>query len=60
VVKEARLLENAVADCLQQNLLGLDLSSLIPDIFVMSNCFHLLLEESIRAFEERASTPVVA
>jgi YesN/AraC family two-component response regulator len=60
MVNEARLLENAIADCLQQNLLSLDLSSLIPDIFVMSNCFHLMLEESIRAFEEHAGEPAVA
>ena len=60
MVKEARMLEQAIADCLQQNLLSLDLSSLIPDIFVMSNCFHLMLEESIRAFEEHARAPVVA
>jgi YesN/AraC family two-component response regulator len=60
MVNEARHLENAIADCLQLNLLSLDLSSLIPDIFVMSNCFHLMLEESIRAFEEHAGTPAVA
>jgi YesN/AraC family two-component response regulator len=60
MVKEARLLEQAIADCLQQNLLSLDLSSLIPDIFVMSNCFHLMLEDSIRAFEQHAGTPAAA
>jgi YesN/AraC family two-component response regulator len=60
MVNEARLLENAIADCLQQNLLSLDLSSLIPDIFVMSNCFHLMLTESIRAYEEHAGTPATA
>ena len=60
MVNEARLLEQSIADCLQENLLSLDLSSLIPDIFVMSNCFHLMLEESIRAFAEHAGAPAAA
>jgi ActR/RegA family two-component response regulator len=60
MVNESRLLENAIADTLQANLLSLDLSSLIADIFIMGNCFNLMLSESVRAFQALADVPTAA
>jgi ActR/RegA family two-component response regulator len=60
VANEARLLENSIAEHLQANLLALDLSSLIPDTFLIADCFNLMLTDSIRAYQEFSDKPVAA
>ncbi|HKT23218.1 MAG TPA: response regulator [Terriglobales bacterium] len=55
LIAETRLLHRAIAACLQENLLSMDLSALIPDSFKIGEYLQALLEESIRAFQEEGT-----
>ena len=52
LIAEMRLLHRVIATCLQQNLLSMDLSAVIPDSLKIGEYLQALLEESIRAFQE--------
>ena len=54
LVVEARCLQSVISALLQENLLALDISTLVPDILGLGEGLNVLLEASIRAFENRA------
>lgn len=51
LIAETRLLHRVIGTCLQQNLLTMDLSALIPDALKVGEYLQALLEESIRTFQ---------
>ena len=52
LVRETRFLEDVVASCIQDNLLSVQVSHLIPDMISVRRTIQVLLEESISAFLE--------
>jgi hypothetical protein len=50
VVREARILLRAIADCVQQNLLAIEVSYLIPDMVNVWETVSSELEISIKTF----------
>ena len=56
VVREAKLLLRVLADCVQQNLLAIQVSNLIPDMVKVWEIIETELEISIRAFLEENQT----
>ncbi len=58
LVTETRILNRVIASALQENLLSIDLSTLIPDALRVGEYLQALLEESIRAFQDVETTPV--
>jgi ActR/RegA family two-component response regulator len=52
LIRETRLLDDVVANCIQENLLTVQISYLIPDMVSFRRTIQLLLEESIGAFLE--------
>lgn len=57
VVQESRLFYRAVANRLQQNLLELDISTVIPDLIRISEVLNEMLQESIREFHLPEGVP---
>jgi DNA-binding response OmpR family regulator len=53
IVAESRLLQRHISDFLQQNLITLDLSTLIPDVMHMTDLLTMASEESIRSFNHK-------
>lgn len=56
LVAETRILNKIIGTVLQENLLIIDLSTLIPEALKIGEYLHALLEESIHAFQEIAPT----
>jgi len=54
LVEENRLICAAVLDCIHQNLLGTDLSQLLPELKLLSNALFSLLREAVNAHTEVA------
>jgi len=52
LVTETRILNRVIGLILQENLLSMNLSTLIPDALRVGEYLQALLEESIRAFQE--------
>jgi len=50
IVTESRLLQREISHFLQQNLLAIDLSTLITDVMSMADLMSAATEESIRSF----------
>jgi ActR/RegA family two-component response regulator len=50
MIREARLLHEAVSQIVQENLLGADVSSVVPDLMAIGESMQAFLEESIRAY----------
>jgi ActR/RegA family two-component response regulator len=50
IVKEARILYRVIADTLHANLLDMDVSSIIPDLILISDSLNVMLTESLRSF----------
>lgn len=50
MVQESRLFYRVIANRLQQNLLDLDISTVIPDLIRISDVLNEMLQESIREF----------
>lgn len=50
IVQESRLFYRVIANRLQQNLLDLDISTVIPDLIRISDVLNEMLQESIREF----------
>jgi len=50
IVVESRLLHRVISLCLQENLLSIDISTVIPDMIHVGENLAASLEESIRAF----------
>jgi len=57
---EASILERTIAELLQDNLLAIDISTLIPDMREMSEAINRGVEASVRAFLEKAPEPKAA
>jgi ActR/RegA family two-component response regulator len=58
LVTETRILNRVIASVLQENLLSIDLSTLMPDALRVGEYLQALLEESIRAFQGVETTPL--
>jgi len=54
IVSEARLLQRVLTSTVQANLLGVDLSSLVPDLVEIGESLATFLELAIRAYQEEA------
>lgn len=54
LVVEARCLQSVISEVLQENLLAIDISTLVPDILRLGEGLNVLLDTSIRSFENRA------
>lgn len=50
LVREAHLLQRVIIHTLQANLIGIDLSTLIPDMLRIGEALADMLQESVRAF----------
>lgn len=50
IVREARILQNAISRFVQENMLAVDISSVIPDVMYIGETIQAFLEESIRAY----------
>jgi DNA-binding response OmpR family regulator len=50
LIREARLLQTAISNCVQSNLLAVEISYLIADMVSIHETVEILLEESTRAF----------
>ena len=50
LIRETRLLHDVIANCMQQNLLVIEISHLIPDMLIIHQTIQKLLEESVIAF----------
>ena len=57
LVAETRILNRVIASVLQENLLSVDLSRLVPDALKVGEYLQALLEESIRAFQAAETSP---
>ena len=55
LVAETRILNRIIAAVLQENLLSINLSTLIPEALKIGEYLQALLEESIRAFQSKES-----
>lgn len=53
---EASILEKTLAELLQNHLLSIDISTLIPDMHQMSEAINCVAETAVRAFLDRIST----
>ena len=52
LLEETRILHGVIADCMQKNLLSIDISNLIPDLIEVHDRMHSLLQTSLEAFLE--------
>jgi CheY-like chemotaxis protein len=57
LVTETRMLNRVIATVLQEDLLSMNLSTLIPDALKTGEYLEVLLEESIRAFQAAQVSP---
>jgi DNA-binding response OmpR family regulator len=57
IVVESRLLHRVISLCLQESLLSIDISTVIPDMIHVGENLAASLEQSIRAFEKCSREP---
>lgn len=50
LLEETRILHRVIANCLQQNLLAVDISMVLPDMLDMGDKLHLVSKYSLQAF----------
>jgi ActR/RegA family two-component response regulator len=55
LVSETRILQRTIAATVQANLLGVDVSSLVPDLVEVGESLTHLLEVSIRAYQAKSA-----
>jgi hypothetical protein len=60
LLAETRILNRVIAEVLQENLLSMDLSAVIPDSLKMGEYLQALLEESVRAFQATNTAKVTS
>lgn len=58
IFAETRILYSVIADTVQSRLAEMDISSIIPDLILMSDNLNAMLEESLRSF--LAAEPIAA
>jgi len=56
LVRETRLLQSSVADCVQNNFDSIEINHLIPDMLHFFGTVEVLLEFSIRAFIQQSNS----
>jgi DNA-binding response OmpR family regulator len=56
LVREARILHEAISVTVEENLLAVDISFVIPDIMAVGETIQAFLEESIRSFVQARET----
>lgn len=56
LVREAKLLQDSVASCIQRNMLEIQISTLIPDLVRAFGIIQTLLEESLNSFLQEQET----
>ncbi len=54
LLEETRILHRVIADCMQKNLLAIDVSNLIPDLIEIHDRMHRMLQYSLEAFLQEA------
>jgi DNA-binding response OmpR family regulator len=52
IVEDTRMLENVIYDVIQENLLAINLSYLVPDIKRLNDSLELQLKESLRSYQK--------
>jgi len=60
LIREARLLQASVADCIQRNFNGIEMSYLVPDTIHFMGTIDALLEASARGFIQQANSEKVS
>jgi ActR/RegA family two-component response regulator len=56
LIREARLLQASVADCIQRNFNGIEMSYQVPDTIHFMGTIDALLEASVRGFIQQANS----
>ena len=56
LVRETRLLQSALADCVQSNFARIEINHLIPDMLHFFGTIEVLLEFSVRAFIQQGNS----
>ena len=56
LVRETRLLQSALADCVQSNFARIEINHLIPDMLHFFGTIEILLEFSVRAFIQQSTS----
>lgn len=54
MLEETRILHRVIADYIQRNLIGIDISNLLPDLIDVENKIHLMQRCSVEAFLQAA------
>ena len=59
LIREAKILQTVIGNCVQENLLGVVLSNLIPDMVYITETIETEREASVRAYtkSEKSSVP---
>jgi len=60
LIREARFLQASVADCIQRNFNGIEMSYLVPDTIHFMGTIDALLEASVRGFIQQANSDKVS
>src|SRR5438876_795846 len=55
-IREARLLQASLADCIQRNFTRLEMTYLVPDAIHFMGTIDALLEDSARGFIQQANS----
>jgi hypothetical protein len=58
MIRETRLLHDAISRCVQANLLAVQISHLISDLLSVHSTKQILLEEAIAAFLSASRTKI--
>src|SRR6266576_1409678 len=56
LIREARLLQASLADCIQRNFTAIEMNYLVPDTIHFMGTIDALLEDSARGFIQQANT----
>src|SRR5881227_4246910 len=60
LIREARLLQASLADCIQRNFTGIEMNYLVPDTIHFMGTIDALLEDSARGFIQQANAERVS
>jgi len=56
LIREARLLQASLADCIQRNFTAIEMNYLVPDTIHFMGTIDALLEDSARGFIQQANS----
>lgn len=60
LLEEARILHRVISDCVQKNLLHVDISMMLPDFVDVGDKLHLMSRHALEAFLSRDNMPDAA